>query len=539
MLSFLKGSTNENEAANGGSKQARRVHEALLEGLNVSEAFAAHTAQITDELKRIQKQRQAEREQGAKERQQIDAAWLQRVRCARLETAVRAGLHANDQRGLSRMLRQWSEAAGVLRRESLDQRQSREGSLQLRLRDSGRAELVQERESLVRQVSASALAAQQLRAKLSERSLELERTIVRDTMAFELQAADALRTKQALEEGMKQQAEREAALADEVRALKAQLEAAKHSSAARQAQAEAATAVAMGGEVANMEFALRVRAANQAIVVRCAAQHSAIHRCWRVWASVASLLLREAGGALLQLELAKQQQRGVHTRLQAELAAEVAVARVENIEARTLLAKAQTLEQLRVGHELATDKEMLREQSRALQAAHESAAAAHLAAAAHRVGEQSLARDLRDAEGMVGELAAAALHSRSPMRGGGGGGGGGGGNSRQAEEQMAAERAEMREYMQQQEEIKKGVLRRAGVELRVLVKTVQALEFETANANAVAAAAYSNAPSAGKPKPEGRASPADKSPGPKPRATSPRPAAGGRPPKAPGRGRGR
>lgn len=120
-----------------------------------------------------------------------------------------------------------------------------------------------------------------------------------------------------------------------------------------------------------------------------------------------------------------------------------------------------------------------------------------------------------------------------------GGGGGGGGNSRQAEEQMAAERAEMREYMQQQEEIKKGVLRRAGVELRVLVKTVQALEFETANANAVAAAAYSNAPSAGKPKPEGRASPADKSPGPKPRATSPRPAAGGRPPKAPGRGRGR
>ena len=60
-----------------------------------------------------------------------------------------------------------------LQRESLEQRQSREGSLQLRLRDSGRAELVQERDSLVRQASASALAAQQLRAKLSDRSLEL------------------------------------------------------------------------------------------------------------------------------------------------------------------------------------------------------------------------------------------------------------------------------------------------------------------------------------------------------------------------------
>ena len=108
MLGFLKGSTNENEAANGGNgggKQARRVHEAYVEGLNISEAFAQHTAQINDELKRIQKQRQAEREQSAKERQQIDAVWLQRVRCARLETAMRAGLHAHDQRGLGRMLR--------------------------------------------------------------------------------------------------------------------------------------------------------------------------------------------------------------------------------------------------------------------------------------------------------------------------------------------------------------------------------------------------------------------------------------------------
>ena len=41
---------------------------------------------------------------------------------------------------------------------------------------------------------------------------------------------------------------------------------------------------------------------------------------------------------MLQLELAKQQQRGVHTRLQQELAAELAQSRVENLEARALLA---------------------------------------------------------------------------------------------------------------------------------------------------------------------------------------------------------
>ena len=86
--------------------------------------------------------------------------------------------------------------------------------------------------------------------------------------------------------------------------------------------------------------------------------------------------------------------------------------------------------------------------------------------------------------------------------------------------------------MQQQEEIKKGVLRRAGVELRVLVRSLQALEGE-------AAASAPPKGGGGGSKPEGRASPSGASPGPKPRASSPRPAAAGRPPKAPGRGRGR
>lgn len=521
MLQSLWGAGAENEHGNTAKSysQSRRIHEALIEGLDISEAFATHTAQMSEELKRIQAQQHAEREKAAREQAARDATWLQRVRCARLETAMRAGLHIHDQRGLSRVLKKWADTCGLLRREVTEQRASRENALQLRLRDSGRAELSRERESLGRQAATAAYAAQQLRAKLSERSLELERTIVRDTMAFELQAADALRTKQALEAIGKKHSEREAAMNAEVRALRAETEAAKQVAAEQQRQVEDTTARTMGAEVRTLEFGMRVRAANQAIVIRCAIEHSTLHRFWRVWASVASLLLREAGGALLQLELAKQQQRGVHTRLQAELAAEVAVARVENIEARTLLTKAQALEQLRAGHELATDKELLREQSRALQAAHESAAAAHLVAAAHRVGEQVLGEDLRSAEAVASE-ASAALASRNPLRGASSA-------SAQSEAAIAAERAEMREYMQQQEEVKQGVLRRAGVELRVLVKSLQMLEGEVGGGPSSKAS---------KP-PEGRASPPPgASPGPKPRASSP---AGSRPPKAPGRGRGR
>ena len=144
--------------------------------------------------------------------------------------------------------------------------------------------------------------------------------------------------------------------------------------------------------------------------------------------------------------------RGAHTRLQAELSAEVAVARVENIESRTLLAKAGALDNLRPGHELATDKELLQEQSRALHAAHESAAAAHMAAAGHRVGEQALLRELGENEALVGE----ALN----QQGGG----------------MMPRRYDP--FAQQQETHQAYQLRRAGVEMRVLARALQSLEQE-------------------------------------------------------------
>ena len=450
MLAFFNQKDDAQAAAD--AYATRTMHAALGSGLADMNAFTEHVTQMADELKRLHKQRQAEREAAQREKNDVEAKWLQRLRMVRVESALRAGFAARDLRAAGRSLKLWAEVVGLLRRESLAQRQQRESTLQLKLRDSGRSELLAERASLGKQAAASAIAAQQLRAALSARSQELERTIVRDTMAFELQAADALRTKKVLDEVKQRRDEAEAAAAATASSLREEVAKTTAEGISKREKAEAAVAKILGAEVAKAEDRERMRAASQAIVIRLAVQHSVLHRFWKTWASVASLLLREAGGALLQLELSKQQQRGAHTRLQAELSAEVAVARVENIESRTLLAKAGALDNLRPGHELATDKELLQEQSRALHAAHESAAAAHMAAAGHRVGEQALLRELGENEALVGE----ALN----QQGGG----------------MMPRRYDP--FAQQQETHQAYQLRRAGVETRGLARALQSLEQE-------------------------------------------------------------
>ena len=92
-------------------------------------------------------------------------------------------------------------------------------------------------------------------------------------------------------------------------------------------------------------------------------------------------------------------------------------------------------------------------------------------AAAHRVGEQSLAREVHAVEGMVGDLVSSSPHGRSAGR-------------------LADEHARMRhdasmsydrssiDFLQQQDAHSTAALRRAGCELRVLVRSLQALEME-------------------------------------------------------------
>lgn len=482
-------------------------HSAISSSLADMEAFQQHVAQMTVELKRVQQQQRVDREAAKSEQAEVEARWLQRLRCARIESSMRSGFAALDLRAQGRSLKAWVEAVGAMRREETEKREEREARLKMRLRDSGREELLRERTSLSKQASDSALAAQQLRIALSARSQELERIMVRDTMTVEMWAADAMRMKAALEHAGRQRQQTSEAASAQADALKAELQAARTHSDERARAREAAVAASLGAELRGGEAALRVRAANQAIVVRLAVEQSTLHRYWKAWAVVASLLLREAGGALLQLELSKQQQRGVHTRLQAELSAEVAVARVENIEARTLLAKASVLEHLRPTHELVTDKEMLREQSKALEAAHASAAAAHAAAAAHRVGEDAMALEIRAAEGE------AVVRARAPS---------------------SPPKVHQREvdFLRHQEEALSTALRRAGCEMRVLARSLQSLEVESA---ASLARPAQKLPPAGAPS---TAQPRKQSPTPRPTAAAPKgtsgsPAAkaGARPPR--------
>ena len=377
---------------------SKAVHDTLTSSLADMEAFSAHTAQLTEELKKVSQQQHADRVTASQEKQALESKWLLRLQCSRLESALAAGIASRDLRAAGQMLKTWAEVVGHTRREAMQQRREREQRLQLKLRDSGRAELLQEQRGLQEQATRSAMAAQHLRASLSVRSQELERTVRRDTMAFELWAADAARVSQVLLETKRKHAASEDAARAELETLRAQATAEQEASLVHLQHAQGTVASVLSSELAAVEFSMRVKGASQAVVVRLAVQQSVLHRYWKTWAVVASLLLREAGGALLQLELTKQQQRGVHTRLQAELASEVAQARVENLEARALLAKAEIIDQLRPTHELVTDKELLHEQRRALQAAHQSAASAHLTAAAHRVGEEVLTYELRDAE---------------------------------------------------------------------------------------------------------------------------------------------
>ena len=165
-----------------------------------------------------------------------------------------------------------------------------------------------------------------------------------------------------------------------------------------------------------------------------------------------------------------------------------------------MLSKASVLEQLRPGHELATDKELLLEQSRALQAAHESAAAAHLAAAAHRVGERALAVEVSEQEVAPAPKSPGLKVHHSQMEA-----------DRRTYEQSSLD------FLAQQELHNAAALRRAGCEMRVLVRSLQEAEV-----------ALPAAPRGGSPAPK----PRDASP----RDTSPRPAkppAGKAPPKAP------
>ena len=530
----------------------RIIHDTLGQTLNGVDLFTKHAAQMNEQLKRVAAQQHAEREAAAAERQRLEERWLKRLRITKIEAALNANMAARNVHSAGKALKLWAAAVHILSRESLSQRREHEQQLQLRLRDSGREELLHERQALSDRAAKSALEAQELRMALQQRSMELERSVQRETMSLQQQAADAARTSQVLKDIQRQHEQVEGKLQRELATAHADLEQERASSAVRSDRAEGATALVLKSEVGTLEFGLRVRAASQIVVVRLAVQQGVLHRFWKAWAVVASVLLREAGGAMLQLELAKQQQRGVHTRLQQELAAELAQSRVENLEARAQLAKAEILDSLEPGHELVTDKEMVQKHRRALQAANESAASAQLAAAAHRVGEAALIVELKGVE----------LKENSAPGSPGPAEKGGFGQGTRAQEQRVRQELEQRlrseraasEQLQAENASMKLALQRAKADIETLKGMLEEMrgqaQQEAEEAEEAAAALVksnrSNLPARQRspsPRPSGDARPGAKPPQAKPaaRAKSPTDEPSGSkppppPPKAPARG---
>ena len=100
MLSFFAGSSGPaTDAASGLDEfSARAVHAALGTQLANMEAFNQHVTQMAEELKRLQKQQRAEREAAEREKNDVEARWLTRLRMVRVESALRAGFAARERK---------------------------------------------------------------------------------------------------------------------------------------------------------------------------------------------------------------------------------------------------------------------------------------------------------------------------------------------------------------------------------------------------------------------------------------------------------
>ena len=310
-----------------------------------------------------------------------------------------------------------------------------------------------------------------LRHPHSAPSQELERTMLRDTLTFQMWAADSARTKAMIEDVQQRHASAEEAAAAREGRLTQQLELERTQGEASASHALEATAATLAGELSSAEGQLRMRAAQQALVVRLGMQHGAMHRCWKTWAVIASLLLREARSALLQLELSKQQQRGAHTRLQAVQKVEIAQLRVENLEARVLLQKSEILQELRPSHELLSDKQHVVHLRQQLQDARGSEGVGDTMSVAYHVGLEAMRREMQATESQMSRFAAmlttqSSRHAEDSARA-----------LTEIEDRLMYEKGSSDFYASEQGRSAQA-LQRAGAEMRVLTKVIGGLELE-------------------------------------------------------------
>jgi len=462
-----------------------KMSEAVSSNVADIDMWAAHTHQLVAMLMQVQRTNEERERARAQDRAAAAAESLTRARCAKLEFALQAGVSVHEGRELNATFRRWAAAVGALWHESLEQRRGRALQLQERLASAGRNEMLDEHSRLLQDATKAGGAVQAMQGALHRRTQDLERTLLRDTMTFQLWSADAQRTSQMLRDiHATHQLEltqlRNQAASDRTRAAAAEVAVVE---GAR--KEHAATAATLAGEVSLLERGGAVAAVRAVLGVRHTYLLLRMSRCWRAWATVASLPVREAHAALAALQLTSSQQHAVQTRLLGAQQAEGARLKVENLEARLLLHKADAIGRLRPAHQIATDKETLQEQSRQLA----DADAARNAALATLQSEQRANSQLRsDLMATESKLVAAQqissdgrLDDERSLA------------VREMHDRLQYERTSQ-DFMAHEQQQAATQLVRAGCELRVLTAAIKGLELEAAAAARARAAA---APAAG------------------------------------------
>ena len=203
---------------------AEKVSEAVSSNVADIDMWAAHTHQVVALLLQIQRTGEEKEKAWAHERAAAAAEALAAARGAKLENALHAGIVAAQGRGVNATFRSWVTAVQSMRDADaearhllttlhatppwhasqarvilhlfatlhrlatlhLQARRERAEQRTERLASAGRGEMLDEHSRLLRDAAQAGRTVQGMKAKLQERSQELERALLRDTLTFQV-----------------------------------------------------------------------------------------------------------------------------------------------------------------------------------------------------------------------------------------------------------------------------------------------------------------------------------------------------------------
>lgn len=165
---------------------AEKVSEAVSSNVADIDMWAAHTHQVVALLLQIQRTGEEKEKAWAHERAAAAAEALAAARGAKLENALHAGIVAAQGRGVNATFRSWVGAVQSMRDAEAEARRERAEQRTERLASAGRGEMLDEHSRLLRDAAQAGRTVQGMKAKLQERSQELERALLRDTLTFQV-----------------------------------------------------------------------------------------------------------------------------------------------------------------------------------------------------------------------------------------------------------------------------------------------------------------------------------------------------------------